>query len=389
MIGTLGSPTAWSSAMRSPPHQGIYRRSGPVNPAALFRAHRPGKKAAIPRPSWLAMKAAGTVIKRARRTGLAGRLRVVRCPANYRRTADDDSARARGGRGPDYAGHRPDAAQRGNRAFRTQPFRPDRGRSAGDRGRDLLRARQRQLRQQDDVAAGRAGPGRRGGGRGRVLQPPDGENGAADRVGGDRGQRSAGPVPARARHLQEARRLAERALQHGDGTAAAGPAAGHHRGRDGAARGDPAAREVSGGARDGDGRFPGFDVLDQVQHWDRVTADVVLARTCSPAPVKFFTGAEESCARALLNLLTGQDGPGGELAVPVLEMVDARLAAGETDGWRYDDMPEDGQAWRDTLSYLDADARRRCGTSFAEAPEADQRDLVQAVQDLKSDDWHG
>ena len=70
-------------------------------------------------------------------------------------------------------------------------------------------------------------------------------------------------------------------------------------------------------------------------------------------------------------------------------MVDARLAAGQTDGWRYADMPEDGQAWRDTLAYLDADADRRCGTSFADAPEADQIALVQAVQDLKSGDWHG
>jgi hypothetical protein len=146
---------------------------------------------------------------------------------------------------------------------------------------------------------------------------------------------------------------------------------------------------VTGGARDGDGRFPGFDVLDQVQHWDRVTADVVLARTCSPAPVKFFTGAEESCARALLNLLTGQDGPGGEPAVPVLEMVDARLAAGETDGWRYDDMPEDGQAWRNTLALLDADAHQLSGTAFANAPPADQARLVQAVQDLASGNWHG
>ena len=38
----------------------------------------------------------------------------------------------------------------------------DRGRGAGDGGGDLLRARQGQLRQQDDVAAGRARPGRRG-----------------------------------------------------------------------------------------------------------------------------------------------------------------------------------------------------------------------------------
>jgi hypothetical protein len=136
-------------------------------------------------------------------------------------------------------------------------------------------------------------------------------------------------------------------------------------------------------------RFPGFDVLDQVRHWDPVTADVVLARTCSPAPVKFFTEAEESCARALLNLLTGQDGRGGEPAVPVLEMVDARLAAGETDGWRYDDMPEDGQAWRNTLALLDADARQLSGGAFADAPPADQARLVQAVQDLASGNWHG
>ena len=149
---------------------------------------------------------------------------------------------------------------------------------------------------------------------------------------------------------------------------------------------------MSGGARETPGwagRFPGFDALDQVRHWDQVTAEVVLARTGPPAAVKFFTEPEESCARALLNLLTGQDGHEGELHVPVLEMVDARLAAGETDGWRYDDMPEDGQAWRDTLAHLDADAGQRCGTSFAGAPELDQLALVQAVQDLKSADWHG
>jgi hypothetical protein len=142
---------------------------------------------------------------------------------------------------------------------------------------------------------------------------------------------------------------------------------------------------VSGGAPDWGSRFPGFDVLDQVPHWDQVTADVVLARTCSPASVKFFTESEESCGRALLNLLTGQDGK----AVPVLEMVDSRLAAGETDGWRYSDMPEDGQAWRDTLAHLDADAYQRGGTPFADAAQADQLKLIQAVQDLKSADWHG
>jgi hypothetical protein len=127
------------------------------------------------------------------------------------------------------------------------------------------------------------------------------------------------------------------------------------------------------------GRFPGFDVLSQAGHWDNVTADLVMSRTGPPPPPQFFTETERASAAALLSQLTGQgDEP---VQVPVLEMVDARLTAGQTDGWRYEDMPEDGQAWRDTLEGLDKEAQARCGTGFAEAPDQDQQAMIQAVQD--------
>jgi hypothetical protein len=132
-------------------------------------------------------------------------------------------------------------------------------------------------------------------------------------------------------------------------------------------------------------RFPGLDVLGQARHWDQVTADLVTARLSPPSGLAFFTDAEAACAGILLNLLTGQQ---DNQEISVLHMVDARLAAGETDGWRYCDMPEDGQAWRDTLALLDEDAAARCGTTFAGAPEDDQLALIQAVQDLAAKDWH-
>ena len=136
------------------------------------------------------------------------------------------------------------------------------------------------------------------------------------------------------------------------------------------------------------GRFPGFGILNQAPHWDQVTKDLIEARVRTPPQaITFFSANERGCARALLNDLTGQDRD--DAPVPVTRMVEARLAAGETDGWRYADMPEDGQAWRDTLGYLDADAQDRCGTSFAEAAEADRHRLIQAVQDLSGEDWHG
>ena len=122
-------------------------------------------------------------------------------------------------------------------------------------------------------------------------------------------------------------------------------------------------------------RFPGFDVLSQAGHWDQATVGLVASRLDPPAPLAFFTGAEAPCATALVNLLTGQQ---DDLQIPVLPMIDARLAAGETDGWRYADMPEDGQAWRDSLAYLDKDASLRCGCGFADASEVDQMALLQA-----------
>ncbi|MGH3285208.1 MAG: gluconate 2-dehydrogenase subunit 3 family protein, partial [Streptosporangiaceae bacterium] len=75
--------------------------------------------------------------------------------------------------------------------------------------------------------------------------------------------------------------------------------------------------------------------------------------------------------------------------IPVVVLIDARLARMETDGWRYADMPEDAQAWRDTLRYLDDDARAMSGREFAQCSAEDQRTLIQTVQDTGSKDWHG
>ncbi|HEX7355469.1 MAG TPA: gluconate 2-dehydrogenase subunit 3 family protein [Mycobacteriales bacterium] len=134
------------------------------------------------------------------------------------------------------------------------------------------------------------------------------------------------------------------------------------------------------------GRFPGYDVLEEVERWDDVTAGVVLDRLAPVTDLSFFTMDENACAGALCDLLLAQD---GEPKIPVVALVDGRLAAGETDGWHYDDLPEDGQAWRDTLRCLDEDAAAGGAASFATAPVDEQVRIVQHVQDLGSDPWHG
>jgi hypothetical protein len=137
---------------------------------------------------------------------------------------------------------------------------------------------------------------------------------------------------------------------------------------------------------DGGGRYPGFSALAQARHWDPVTAGVVQARMGLPPDVRFFTPAEEAAARALFDQLLDQH---AEPRVPVVNMVDARLAEEETDGWHYDNMPRDGDAWRASLAALDQEARAREDCTFALLSPDGQAALLQDICDLDRDLWRG
>jgi hypothetical protein len=133
-------------------------------------------------------------------------------------------------------------------------------------------------------------------------------------------------------------------------------------------------------------RFPGFDVLDEVHRWDAVTAGVVLARLAPPPEMSIFTGHERATAEALCDQLLAQH---DEPRIPVAALIDVRLATGETDGWHYADMPPDVDAWRQSLAFLDDDARAAHARSFAQLGRREQAGLVQAVQECSAKPWHG
>lgn len=132
------------------------------------------------------------------------------------------------------------------------------------------------------------------------------------------------------------------------------------------------------------GRFDGYDVMGESKRWDDQTANVVFERLNTPAQLQFFSQEEAQTAGALFDVILGQH---EEPKVPVLYMVDARLHEGSTDGWRYQDMPEDTEAWHMSLGHLDDDAKHLYGCRFHELSLSEQGQLVQGVQDCK--DWYG
>jgi hypothetical protein len=141
-------------------------------------------------------------------------------------------------------------------------------------------------------------------------------------------------------------------------------------GREGAA--DPAGlpRQRRGTTPQMHGRYPDFDVLDEVAHWDERTREVVLGRVESVPGRRFFSREEFATLAAFADVVLAQD---REPRVPVLSFVDAKLERGRGDGYRYEDMPADRETWRTVARGLDEAA----GEPYAHAP-AETRERIAA-----------
>jgi hypothetical protein len=137
------------------------------------------------------------------------------------------------------------------------------------------------------------------------------------------------------------------------------------------------------------GRFPNYDVLEAAADWDPATREVVEARLRPGGELRFFAAAEATTAAALSDRILAQD---EEPRVPVVELIDRKLAEGRLDGYQYDDMPEDREAWHLVLAALDGTATRLHGKdSLAGCPVADQEGIVKAFADgsLEGPEWEG
>jgi Gluconate 2-dehydrogenase subunit 3 len=131
------------------------------------------------------------------------------------------------------------------------------------------------------------------------------------------------------------------------------------------------------------GRYPDYDVLSAAQHWDPLTRRLVLERAAEVPPIRFFAEQETRTLRAFCDVVTGQE---SEPRIPVLEMVDAKLHAGQLDGFRHHDMPRDPETWRRVAANLEQSARERGSEDdFASASSATQHEIVQLFSEGELD----
>jgi hypothetical protein len=132
------------------------------------------------------------------------------------------------------------------------------------------------------------------------------------------------------------------------------------------------------------GRYPDYDVLEQADHWDAVTREMVLRRVGDVPPIRFFTPGEAATLGALADRLTAQD---SEPKIPVINFIDEKYDKGALDGFQFEDMPDDRDAWRAVARGLDEQAADRAGAASFAAADIDVQLAI--VSDFADGDLHG
>jgi hypothetical protein len=129
-------------------------------------------------------------------------------------------------------------------------------------------------------------------------------------------------------------------------------------------------------------RFPGYDVLAKRRSpsWNDQTRQVIDARLAiEPERHVFFDDAAWRTLRALCERIIPQPAE-RERPAPLAAMIDEKMAADATDGYRDARMPPMGEAWRRGLAALDAEAVSRHGRGFSKLSAAERDGLLTAAQ---------
>lgn len=131
------------------------------------------------------------------------------------------------------------------------------------------------------------------------------------------------------------------------------------------------------------GYYQGFSTLSQQDFWDEATRDVVLNRVNNPPPIKFFNQHEAILMEAVANRLLPQDDRDEQHRIPIVNYIDARLHANRIDGYQYEGMPSDREAYHLGLQAIEQIAQHEFNQTFIELDPIDQDKVLKCIHEGK------
>lgn len=144
-------------------------------------------------------------------------------------------------------------------------------------------------------------------------------------------------------------------------------------------------------------RYPGYDALANWSSpdWDDPTREAVRKRIEEVPPIRFFDEREAALLRAVVERILPQPDRAEGERVPIVPWIDEKLYEDRGEGYRYETLPPQREAWRRFLAGLDEAARTGCGAAFV-ALDGDAQDVVlrqaadgEASAEASAEAWAG
>jgi hypothetical protein len=136
------------------------------------------------------------------------------------------------------------------------------------------------------------------------------------------------------------------------------------------------------------GYYPGYSTLGQQKKWDDATRHVVVERVNKIPPMRFFTEDEARLLDTIIARVLPQDDRAVDRIIPILPAIDERLYKNELNGFRYEGMPPDQEAYRLALKAFDEMAQQRFHAPFTDLSVHRQELILKSVHDGKPDPPH-
>ena len=128
--------------------------------------------------------------------------------------------------------------------------------------------------------------------------------------------------------------------------------------------------------------YPDFDITNAEKwnlDWDEKTRRLVIDRVENVPAYRFFSVEESRLLEAICDCALLQDDRPEAERVPIAPWIDERLYLDEGSGYRYENMPEDREAYRMGLRGFDETARHLFGAAFIDLKRAEQEEVLRQV----------
>lgn len=134
---------------------------------------------------------------------------------------------------------------------------------------------------------------------------------------------------------------------------------------------------------EGPGYYPGYHTLDQQKFWDAATRDTVLHRVEQVPEIRFFDAEQARLMEAICGRVLPQEDRDPERRILIVPRIDERLFLNRGDGYRFEDMPPDREAYALGLEGIEKIARHLHGRGFGDLTAAEQDTILETLHDAR------